>query len=1221
MKNKRSAKIRKSIADILRKIADKIVPPKAETKESPNEQEYREPLAPRILTEKDVHYSSVKELAYAIQQPECKNIAITGVYGSGKSSIINTYVNSLPRYKKKKVLRISLSNFCETKIQADDLPALKQYEDEVEYKICQHIFFKANQRKTRQTRYARLSHISILHAIVISIAILLSVVALTIICWPNNAYISEHIHTWYANRLFCLFCPNRSMALLVAAILYLSFVGVYLLTYLLRRFHRVKLSKIKGDKIELEIPAETSFFGKYLDELIYFFKAGGYQYVIFEDLDRLLYPEQLFLKIRELNILLNESDYFRQHHRQIKFIYAIRDDVFKDEIRIKCFDYIIAVVPVVDKHNDSDYLVSQYHKNLLKSVSEKDLYVLGMYINGQRELNNIINEFVLYKRHLLSNDSKSATKLLAILIYKNMFPSDYASSYAGNGLIHMIFQQKVLFYKPLIADAEKYLNEAIVKEQTAQHNIEESRHRILTALTSQNVTELIIKGKSYSLDQFEKSDTLFEKFERDQISKYVINDEDGNSTFPYDFKFKTILEEQDPDNIFEEEMFRYHENLIDARRDKAKWSSKIELTKILELSEILNILDGKQAKDIMLKIADGKYSVNIIDTLFVFLKEGYIQEDFASYMSYSYPGSLTERDYYFIDSVLQDIALDYDYALDTVSVILERLKSNHFLRKSILNISLCDKLLSEKNSNLLPSFIETARKDAKFIIEFAHKGKNVSKFFSNLFENWDNCVSLINDLEDATDQEFMWLSFFNYALDNISLLDEERVIIESKYSFLCNHCEELNLSNLKRILSKYQLRFDRLQVPNEKTQSLFNMVLIENRYQINQDNLSVICGDEFTTKSYTSILKLDVNVRRYLLKDINSLVSLFPESDVEESEEASISLINNQRLTDAILSPYLKRQVRHIDYDEEKTPNYIARAKVLFETDVINPVWKNIECLGTDLTNMKEFIVPFVKAHINELGKQTRYTVGNPLRNLLMLDNETLTTDEFKKIITCFHYCFNVEDINDLNPDRIEIIIKSNYISYSLDGMAFASACSADLFASYLLGHFDQFINDKDFPIETLPNAVGIQILASNLSVKDKDAFLKKSLHIEDEDAAKYSEAVCKFYATDGDINSANIPEVLKALTFYQGGESWWDKIEIVNRINASIPYDLDTETQMLEALGGGYPALNHYRQHSKEFQRNDQNITLLTYLGQNHKYISKVFVGDNAIKVTFRNG
>ena len=58
-----------------------------------NSPEYRSSLAPRKLIKgQDPAYYSVEDLAYAMTLPQCKNIALTGIYGSGKSSIINTFL-------------------------------------------------------------------------------------------------------------------------------------------------------------------------------------------------------------------------------------------------------------------------------------------------------------------------------------------------------------------------------------------------------------------------------------------------------------------------------------------------------------------------------------------------------------------------------------------------------------------------------------------------------------------------------------------------------------------------------------------------------------------------------------------------------------------------------------------------------------------------------------------------------------------------------------------------------------------------------------------------------------------------------------------------------------------------------------------------------------------------------------------------------------------------
>lgn len=67
-------------------------------------------LAPRILEKKEHSaYHCVEELRVALNHPDCLNIALTGGYGSGKSSVIKTFLHE--DGKKYNCLKISLSNF------------------------------------------------------------------------------------------------------------------------------------------------------------------------------------------------------------------------------------------------------------------------------------------------------------------------------------------------------------------------------------------------------------------------------------------------------------------------------------------------------------------------------------------------------------------------------------------------------------------------------------------------------------------------------------------------------------------------------------------------------------------------------------------------------------------------------------------------------------------------------------------------------------------------------------------------------------------------------------------------------------------------------------------------------------------------------------------------------------------------------------------------------
>lgn len=69
-----------------------------------------EPLLPKDLTSKDVTFKTVEELHdilnRALNEGEIKNIALTGPFGSGKSSILQTLRKT---YKEFEYLPISLA--------------------------------------------------------------------------------------------------------------------------------------------------------------------------------------------------------------------------------------------------------------------------------------------------------------------------------------------------------------------------------------------------------------------------------------------------------------------------------------------------------------------------------------------------------------------------------------------------------------------------------------------------------------------------------------------------------------------------------------------------------------------------------------------------------------------------------------------------------------------------------------------------------------------------------------------------------------------------------------------------------------------------------------------------------------------------------------------------------------------------------------------------------
>ena len=104
----------------------------------------RKLLSPCIIGEQDDSYHAVEDLCYVLKEESTKNIAVTGNYGSGKSSVVNTCFKNMDI--EDKVLRISLSTF--------DLGD-NNTQDDIEYKIVQHMLYKSDRSKTPFSWFCR----------------------------------------------------------------------------------------------------------------------------------------------------------------------------------------------------------------------------------------------------------------------------------------------------------------------------------------------------------------------------------------------------------------------------------------------------------------------------------------------------------------------------------------------------------------------------------------------------------------------------------------------------------------------------------------------------------------------------------------------------------------------------------------------------------------------------------------------------------------------------------------------------------------------------------------------------------------------------------------------------------------------------------------------------------------------------------------------------------
>ena len=146
-----------------------------------NYQEYKD-LAPIDELENDKEYMDA--LDWALENPKIKNIALAGPYGSGKSSIIDSYLKRDQEYNKKFVckklgkslsetsLKISMATFIQGQAKTENKIPIN--ENEIEEGILKQLFYKVKYKKIPHSRYRKL-HVKKFKMIFFIVAILIAV--------------------------------------------------------------------------------------------------------------------------------------------------------------------------------------------------------------------------------------------------------------------------------------------------------------------------------------------------------------------------------------------------------------------------------------------------------------------------------------------------------------------------------------------------------------------------------------------------------------------------------------------------------------------------------------------------------------------------------------------------------------------------------------------------------------------------------------------------------------------------------------------------------------------------------------------------------------------------------------------------------------------------------------------------------------------------------------
>lgn len=821
-------------------------------------------LSPTIVEKLDKVY--VDALDFVIENENIKNAAISGHYGSGKSSIWQTYKNMK---NINNVIYISLGDYCQGDEEGNSI-------SRIEKQILTQILAQVNQKDIPLSKYKlkfNKNKCTIAKYVLASLIFILSIIG-----W----FIKSEITSIYMIRMH----------------VYLSFIILLFITpliYLIYRIFKGELFQIS--KINLKIAEanaqpsdekDESIFDKDIKEIIYILKSSNVKYVVFEDLDR--YDNVLiFSKLRELNYLLN-ADKSKQDSN-IKFIYMVRDDLFDIQTRSKFFDFILPVIPIVDSENSEGKLM-EYFKDNNNIPDKKVLRKISIYIDDMRILKNIVNEFNIYSEILLPQKlNLDNNKLFSIIVLKNIFPEEFSLLQRNRGYIFNIFK-KVPYYKENVS---KEIKQEIIKNENNLRKLENEVATDVFEAVSLMLPGYLSTGERKKWSEYLKdwSDNPEREVFFDGIShnyeKFLhryINDKSENKK-----RLDNIKNKREP------ELDKLREKIIELNTylDEMNAQSLKEFLNSMDESKLTNIFEDKE-------IVSSIVSNHYFPLIKFLLMEGLVNESYRLYLGIFRKGSISLNDKIFLSNILSANNNDLLLEINSPKSVYDELSDYHYQRKAIQNLKFLEWLIeNDKKVEVIKITKYCLDKDLIFILSKL-SNQNIMEYSEiilgndlKLFEK----VLQFNNIEDYLElNDYLVLSILEHRFTSVKDLKSYSSFVEKSESVLKLLGEDLEIFSGN--LNFGIIKFNNICIEG-LDEKVLRIIIEKNAYKITISNIKFILETRLEGKvdlgRLFSITSQQKDINKYVNENLLEFLNQYTTLDIDifnDDEENVMSILKSE---------------------------------------------------------------------------------------------------------------------------------------------------------------------------------------------------------------------------------------------------------------------------------------------------------------------------------------
>ncbi|WP_110877665.1 hypothetical protein [Franconibacter helveticus] len=999
-----------------------------------------------------------KALRYALSQKDVRNIAVTGAYGAGKSTVLHSYMST---YEEERFISVSLAGF---DMQGNEYLAKSH---EVELSILQQILYKKNRDELPDSRIDRILNRNRAHIWRVFWS------ALSIIA-PISGILSIIFHkkvlevTGIPESAFGFF--NAIPYPKAIIILLLLFSALYFISKCASQIgifdKKIKLNKIAlfSGEIDLGSGETLSLLNNCLDEIVYFFsRMESYRIVIFEDLDRLKNPD-IFIKLREINKIVNNN---LSNEVPLRFIYAVRDDIFSGaDSRTKFFDFIIPVVPVMDDRNAFSLLNGKMKAMIPEG--EECLRGTAVYISDMRTLHNIINEYLIFSE-VVDNKNRNIN-LYAMVFYKNIFAHDYGLIDKKQSILYkIVYNYRIMklhesYFIDLdyqISDLDKKMHGIIEEKASTKQDVRKS---IVYSLIPENLSSIILFHKTnpnynHYTNKFIPIDT------QDLISNeqafinlltqssslyygYISNNENRLIEITKKERDKLLENYQKRVGLVGEERqtsFKETQRQLKDAKEKFRRRKNISLAELIlligregfreitetYLQEIVkhDLISEEQKKAVSSEMHHGGF-----DALYLLLSRNYLDQDFMRSRSIFQEGGLSVNDNEFIKYIALGVPnekANTELVIDDVDKVILEMSTQHLLHyEAAMHHQIVGRMLKNNDPQL----------DDMLATLFGKPAESVLTILNTLEARFSDPDSFPLLLVRALDKN-RYLDLLIFQLNTVGDVEHFRRIAAEVVSLISPECSD-NRSQYRRYIESLdtgivhlfdparvftflthilslKVCYENLTAPLSDTELTCLSFIGENSlYRLSRENIGIILSAQLSEHSYTAG---ECEQRPWTLAQEYSLAALdyfkcnadefvrevFLQS--EEKDAAIVAVLQLDSLSDEMKLSIAKNMNFCLDTLAEvpvkpecqESDQLLSFHDIFYHYDRVKASWPELINYISEACNMY-VLTKFLARHAAELSTSMPKEIDGDYYDLLYMKiicNKALNEQDYKKVI------------------------------------------------------------------------------------------------------------------------------------------------------------------------------------------------------------------------------